>query len=131
MNRNQCSTSQEYANCIDVHHIGSTSVPGLAAKPVIDMVPVVRDIMDVEKSNHAMQQLGYEAKGEYGIPFRRYYQKGGEQRTHNVHVFEEGNPEIERHLKFRDWMISHADDRDAYAKIKQELAQKYPNDIMA
>lgn len=118
-------------NCICIHHIGSTSVPGLPAKPVIDLVPVVRDIMQVNKSNSAMQRLGYEAKGEYGIPFRRYFQKGSELRTHNVHVFEENSPEIERHLKFCEWMRLHPDDRDAYAKLKQELAKQHPNDIMA
>ncbi len=118
-------------NCIGIHHIGSTSVPGLAAKPVIDMIPVVRDIMKVDNSNNAMQQLGYEAKGEYGIAFRRYFQKGAEYRTHHAHVFEEGSPEIERHLKFRDWMRSHPSDLDAYAALKQELAKNHPNDIMA
>ena len=118
-------------NCICIHHIGSTSVPGLSAKPVIDMMPVVRDITQVNESNSAMQELGYEAKGEYGIPFRRYFQKGAEPRTHQAHVFEEGNPEIERHLKFCEWMRLHPDDRDAYAKLKQELAQQHPNDIIA
>ena len=66
-------------NCVDVQHMGSTSVPGLAAKPVIDMIPVVWDIMKVDKDTAAMQALGYEAKGEYGIPFRRYFQKQGNQ----------------------------------------------------
>ncbi|MGQ3887827.1 GNAT family N-acetyltransferase [Legionella sp. CNM-1927-20] len=118
-------------NCIDIHHIGSTSVPGLAAKPVIDMIPVVLDITQVENANAAMQALGYEAKGEYGIPFRRYFQKGGNQRTHHVHIFELGNSEIERHLKFRDWMRMHPEDKEAYARLKQELARQHPYDINA
>ncbi|MBI2786842.1 MAG: GNAT family N-acetyltransferase [Legionella longbeachae] len=118
-------------NCVEVYHVGSTSVPGLAAKPVIDMIPVVLDIMKVDKNTAAMQALGYEAKGEYGIPFRRYFQKGGNQRTHNIHIFEKGNSEIERHIKFRDWMITHPDDRDAYARLKKNLANQYPNDITA
>ncbi|KTC72542.1 glutamate rich protein GrpB [Legionella birminghamensis] len=119
------------ANCIEIHHIGSTSVPGLAAKPVIDMIPVVLDITRVEHANAAMLAIGYEAKGEYGMPFRRYFQKGGKQRTHHVHVFEVGSPEIERHLKFRDWMRDHSEDREAYALLKQGLAHKYPDDIDA
>jgi GNAT superfamily N-acetyltransferase len=78
-----------------------------------------------------MQQRGYESKGEYGIPFRRYFQKGiTPYRTHNVHVFEEGNPEIDRHLKFRDWMRIHASDREAYGKLKAELAATYPDDVI-
>ncbi|HAT7071723.1 TPA: GNAT family N-acetyltransferase [Legionella pneumophila] len=118
-------------NCIDIHYIGSTSVPGLAAKPVIDMIPVVLDLSKVDSVNTAMRTLGYEAKGEYGIPFRRYFQKGDNQRTHHAHVFELGNFEIERHLKFRDWMRSHPEDREAYARLKQELARQYSDDITA
>jgi GrpB-like predicted nucleotidyltransferase (UPF0157 family)/GNAT superfamily N-acetyltransferase len=119
------------SNCIEIHHIGSTSVSGLAAKPVIDMIPVVMDISKVNGSNESMQALGYENKGELGIPFRRFFQKGGTQRTHHAHIFELGNPEIERHLKFRDWMKTHPEDRHAYALLKKDLARQYPNDIMA
>jgi GrpB-like predicted nucleotidyltransferase (UPF0157 family) len=118
-------------NCLIIHHIGSTAVSGLAAKPVIDMIPVVKDIRMVDHANPAMEALGYEAKGEFGMLFRRYFQKGGNQRTHNIHVYEEGNPEIERHLNFRDWLRGHEDDREAYARIKEELAKQYPNDILS
>ncbi len=117
-------------NCIAIHHIGSTSVPGLKAKPIIDIVPVVRDIQEVDKATKAMESLGYEAKGEYGIAFRRFFQKNKNIRTHNVHVYQEGDPEISRYLKFRDWMRSHADDAESYAKLKEELAAKFPQDIL-
>jgi GrpB-like predicted nucleotidyltransferase (UPF0157 family) len=116
-------------NCIEIHHMGSTSVPGLKAKPIIDMLPVVRDIQEVENAIEAMESLGYEAKGEYGVPFRRYFQKGKMARTHHVHVFQEGNPEISRHLKFRDWMRSHPPDAEKYGQLKVELAKKFPQDI--
>ncbi|MBA2649609.1 MAG: GNAT family N-acetyltransferase [Legionella sp.] len=118
-------------NCIEIHHIGSTSVPGLAAKPVLDMVPVVKNLLKVDAANPFMLELGYEAKGEYGILFRRFFQKGGNQRTHHAHVFERGNPDVERHLKFRDWMRTHPEDREKYALLKQSLADQYPDDIMA
>ena len=114
-------------NCIQVHHIGSTSVPGLAAKPIIDMMPVVRDLGAV--NNLAMEALGYETKGEFGIPFRSYFTKGFRLRTHNVHIFEQGNLEIERHLKFRDWMRNNPVDRNAYAELKNGLAEKFPECI--
>lgn len=117
-------------NCLTIHHIGSTAVPGLSAKPIIDMLPVVKNILEVDQAADAMKKLGYEEKGECGVPFRRYFQKGGDLRTHNVHIFEEGNPEIDRHIKFRDWMRTHSDDRDAYGTLKTELALKYPNDII-
>ena len=83
-------------NCLNIHHFGSTSVPGLCAKPIIDILPVVRNILEVDKAAKAMENLGYEAKGEYGIAFRRYFQKSKNVRTHNVHVYEEGDPEIDQ-----------------------------------
>lgn len=116
-------------NCIEIHHIGSTSIPGLSAKPIIDMLPVVRNIQDIDKSTKAMESLGYEAKGEYGIAFRRYFQKGNDLRTHNVHVYQEADPEISRYLKFRDWMRSHTSDAENYDRLKLELAKKFPHDI--
>lgn len=118
-------------NCIAIHHIGSTAVPELCAKPVIDMIPVVLDIMKVDQVIQNMQSLGYEAKGEFGMLFRRFFIKNLGPQAYHIHVYERDNPEIERHLKFRDWMRVHEDDRKAYAALKQELALKYPNDRMA
>lgn len=117
-------------NCLIVHHIGSTSVPGLYAKPIIDILPVVKSILEVDKTTNAMEKLGYESKGEYGIAFRRYFQKNHNVRTHNVHVYEEGDPEIDRYLKFRDWMRAHDNDAQEYANLKKELAGKFPHDIL-
>jgi GrpB-like predicted nucleotidyltransferase (UPF0157 family)/N-acetylglutamate synthase-like GNAT family acetyltransferase len=105
-------------NCLEVHHIGSTSVPHLLAKPVIDILPVVKEIRAVDRLS------GYEAKGEWGIPFRRYFQKEGV----HVHVYEEGSADIDRHLKFRDYLRSHPQEADAYAALKRDLAAKFPND---
>ena len=114
-------------NCIEIHHVGSTSVPGLAAKPVIDMIPVVRDIMLVDAANPKMAALGYEIKGEYGMLFRRYFKKI----VANIHVYEQGSGEIDRCIKFRDWMCTHKADQDEYAQLKQALAEKYPHDILS
>ena len=116
-------------NCIMIHHIGSTSVPGLDAKPLIDMIPVVRDILQVDCAEKEMQALGYTARGEAGMLFRRFFYKDNIPRTHNVHIFEEGNAEIDRHLMFRDWMRNHTDDRKNYADLKQRLAQEFTYDI--
>src|SRR5436190_21363500 len=62
-------------NCIAVHHIGSTAVPGLSTKPILDMSPVVLDIMRVDQATPSMRSLGYEAKGEFGMLFRRFFTK--------------------------------------------------------
>lgn len=115
---------------VTVHHFGSTSVPGLAAKPTIDVLVEVRRIAAVDALNDAMAASGYEARGEYGLPGRRYFVKNrGPVRTHNVHVFEAGNPEVERHLAFRDYLLQDPDTANAYARLKQDLARKYPMDI--
>ncbi|MFJ8511490.1 GrpB family protein [Lysinibacillus xylanilyticus] len=114
---------------IDIYHIGSTSVPGLKAKPIIDIMPVVKDINKVDKYNLEMQEIGYEPKGEYGIVNRRYFRKGGDNRSHHVHFYQIGSYEIRRHLAFRDYLKSHQDEMKNYGELKEKLAQQFPNDI--
>ena len=114
-----------------IHHIGSTSVDSLSSKPIIDMMPVVRDISKIDEYNKAMIAIGYEPKGENGLPGRRYFQKGGDNRTHHVHMYEVGNPEIERHLAFRDFLSVHPDIAKKYGELKEALAKKFPYDINA
>ncbi len=99
------------AELIDIHHIGSTSVKNLSAKPIIDIMPVVKDIALVDSYQKEFETLGYEAMGEFGIAGRRYFRKGLEFRTHHVHVFEESNlKDIERHLAVRDYLREHPQD---------------------
>ncbi|WP_028782474.1 GrpB family protein [Thalassobacillus devorans] len=113
----------------EIYHIGSTSVAGLPAKPVIDIMPVVKKIEHVDQFNEAMEAIGYEAKGEHGIPRRRFFKKGGDDRTHHVHVFEAGSPDIDRHLAFRDYLRTHPEEAEAYGQLKADLAKKFPTDI--
>ena len=117
-------------NCLAVYHIGSTAVPGLAAKPVIDMLPVVRSLAEVDGLTDAFARLGYESLGEYGIPGRRYLRKGGDRRTHQAHIFAWTDMEnIARHLALRDYMRADAAAREAYAALKKTLAARFPRDI--
>lgn len=107
------------ANCLAMHHVGSTSVPGLAAKPVIDMICVIKDPIAVIQP---LESIGFRYKGEYNIPMRLYFnQTGGVQA--NLHVYEEGHPEIELNLMMRDYLREHPEVRDAYARLKAELLQ--------
>lgn len=76
-----------------------------------------------------MEKLGYTARCEDGIPFRRYFRKGTDVRTHHVHIFQIGNPEIDRHIRFRDWMRDNLEDRRAYENLKRQLAEQFRNDI--
>lgn len=117
---------------VAVHHIGSTAIPGISAKPIVDLLVEVRRIGTVDDLSGAMAARGYEAWGEYGLPGRRYFVKNdGYRRTHNVHVYEEGNPEVERHLAFRDFMRSHPEDAKAYGALKEHLAKEFPTDVEA
>lgn len=114
-----------------VHHIGSTSVPGLSAKPILDILPVVDTLDGIEAFDAAMEAIGYEVKGEFGMPGRRYYRKGGDNRTHHIHLYATGNPEIARHVVFRDYLRHHPGEVRAYSDIKEQLATQYPTDISA
>lgn len=112
---------------VEIHHIGSTSVPGLRAKPIIDIMPVVRNIEAVDHFNEQMAVLGYECMGEFGISGRRYFRKGRNSRTHHVHVFQMDNKQdIDRHLAVRDYLRSHPEVAEQYGKLKYELAKQYP-----
>ncbi|TCI43188.1 GrpB family protein [Exiguobacterium sp. SH3S2] len=114
---------------IVIHHIGSTSVPGLDAKPIIDIMPVVRQIERVDGLIGHMEALGYRSFGEHGIPRRRFFAKGEDVRTVHVHVFEEGDEGVVRHLAFRDYLMAFPDVRAEYAALKQQLASQHPEDI--
>ena len=117
-------------NGISIYHIGSTSVPGLAAKPIIDMMAVVRSLEKVDDARVKFSELGYEYLGEFGIAGRRYFRKGGDERTHQIHIFQADDwNNIGRHLAFRDYMRTHEKERAEYAKIKTALAQRFPYDI--
>ena len=117
-------------NGISIYHIGSTSVPGLAAKPIIDMMAVVRSLEKVDDARGKFSELGYEYLGEFGIAGRRYFRKGGDERTHQIHIFQADDwNNIGRHLAFRDYMRTHEKERAEYAKIKTALAQRFPYDI--
>ncbi|MFC9541544.1 GrpB family protein [Lysinibacillus sp. NPDC056959] len=114
---------------VNSFHIGSTSVPGLKAKPIIDMLLVVNDIHKLDSFSKQFQEIGYEVKGEFGITGRRYFRKGGDRRTHQIHAFQYNNlDEIERHLAFRDYLREHPEVCRQYGEIKSQLAKQYPND---
>jgi len=115
-------------NVVAIHHIGSTAIPGIYAKPVVDLLIVVRVITEVDGRSSAMESLGYEVLGEYGISGRRYFRRDNREgiRTHNVHAFETGSHEVERHLAFRDYMIAHPADAQRYSELKRKLAGEHP-----
>lgn len=118
-------------NVVAIHHIGSTAIPNIYAKPVIDLLVEVREITEVDRQSSAMRSLGYEVMGEFGIPGRRYFRKDNEEgiRTHQVHSFEIGSSEVARHLAFRDYLIAHPDDAHRYSRLKRKLADEHAQNM--
>jgi GrpB-like predicted nucleotidyltransferase (UPF0157 family) len=118
---------------LEIHHIGSTAIPGMWAKPVIDLLPVVEDLAALDARAAEMESLGYEVMGEFGIPGRRYFRRDNAagERTHHVHAFQRGSPHVVRHLAFRDFMRAHPESAREYAELKCRLAAAHPDDIEA
>jgi GrpB-like predicted nucleotidyltransferase (UPF0157 family) len=105
---------------VGIEHIGSTSVPELCAKPIVDVLVGLRklELTDEEVAN--MKRLGYEYLGEYGLPGRLFFRK--ERGTHNVHVVEHGGEHWERQLTFRDALRADEGERRRYDRFKRRLA---------
>jgi GrpB-like predicted nucleotidyltransferase (UPF0157 family) len=120
---------------VDIAHIGSTAVPGLAAKPVIDMQVAVEDLSATPAIADALDPLGYEyvPELEAEMPFRRYFRRSVKgRRTHQIHLVERSNTEWwDRHIAFRDWLRRHPEDRDRYGDLKRNLAVEHQWDRVA
>lgn len=108
---------------IALHHIGSTAITGILAKPVVDLLGVVADLDGIDRRAATMRGLDYEVMGPYGIDGRRYFRKSGAdgRRTHHLHVFAAGSPQIERHLAFRDYLREHPSKAAEYSALKARL----------
>jgi GrpB-like predicted nucleotidyltransferase (UPF0157 family) len=109
-----------------IHHIGSTAVPRLLAKPTIDILVEVRFLAEVDAADQQMEALGYSPKGENGIAGRRYFQKlQGDDHLLHVQIFEIGHPAIDAHLNFRDYLISHPEAARQYEALKMKLVARF------
>lgn len=106
-----------------IEHVGSTSVPGLAAKPLIDVVLVVADTTDEDAYVPPLEAAGYVLRIREPDWFEHRLFKGPDTNV-NVHTFSEGCEEVDRMIGFRDWLRTHDDDRDRYFTAKRELAQR-------
>lgn len=104
-------------NCIAVHHVGSTAVNGLSAKPIID---IIAEVKSGNLSINQLEKADFVYKGEWNIPFKYGFTKRGQLQV-NLHVFEENHPEIELNLVFRDYLRNNSDARNKYQNLKIEL----------
>lgn len=115
-----------------IEHMGSTSIPGIAAKPVIDLFPMVQSLEMLDARRSEIEALGYLWRGEFGIPGRRYCTRDidGVRKFH-VHCFEAGSEELTRHRQFRDYLRKHPAEACAYEAEKRRAADAHPADSLA
>jgi GrpB-like predicted nucleotidyltransferase (UPF0157 family)/GNAT superfamily N-acetyltransferase len=115
---------------LDIHAIGSTAVRGLAARPTIDLLAYVPSLTAVESNDPELLHAGWEPWGEHGIKGRRLYCKGtDEQHTHRLHVFTPGHPDAVAQLVLVEYLTSHPDEVETYAKVKREAALAHTADV--
>ena len=116
---------------LSIEHVGSTSVPGLAAKPIIDIDVVIEDESKLKAVIGALAKIGYQYEGNLGIPGREAF--GYEGKTHlmehHLYVCPKDSPELRRHLAFRDYLRGNPEAVLEYSHIKEEAARLFPHDI--
>jgi GrpB-like predicted nucleotidyltransferase (UPF0157 family) len=113
---------------LELHHIGSTSVPGLCAKPIVDILGSVAGLEGFDTCRSALESLGFEWKGEYGIPGRRYcvlYDEGKERGYVHLHVHDRGHADVRRNLLFRDYLRVNPDAAARYGELKAGLQREF------
>jgi GrpB-like predicted nucleotidyltransferase (UPF0157 family) len=116
---------------IRIEHIGSTAIPGIAAKPTVDLMPVVRLLPVLDTRREAVEALGYLWRGEFGIAGRRYCVREQDgRRLFHVHFYEDGSPQIATQLAFRDYLRTHRNEALAYEAIKREAAAAHPDNSL-
>jgi len=117
---------------LSIHHIGSTAVPNIPAKPTIDLLGIVADLNQVDRTEPRLILHGWQPRGENGIPGRRYFRKGGDDKhTHHLHIYQQGNEQIDRQLRFVAYLTTHPEEARRYADLKQRLAAEHPFDAVA
>lgn len=112
---------------LKLEHTGSTSIPGVCAKPVLDILAGASDPKTLQRAIDALQSAEYQYRGEQGIPGRHFFRRG-EPRQYHVHLTMTDSDFWRDHLAFRDYLRTHRDTAGAYGTLKQVLAQRYPRD---
>jgi GrpB-like predicted nucleotidyltransferase (UPF0157 family) len=121
-------------NLIAVHHVGSTSIPNIMAKSIVDLMPTVRDLAALDRQENIVRELGYKWHGEFGLEGRRFCSFADPQtgkRTFQLHFFRPNNQNAIRMLAFRDYLRSHPFVAKAYEMEKLRAASLQPGDTTA
>ena len=116
---------------VEIEHVGSTSVQGLSAKPIIDIDIVIQDCTALDGVIAALGKIGYQHEGNLGIVGREAFKYDGKEHLckHHLYVCPEDSPELKRHIAFRNYLQTHPDAVQEYSRIKEEGAKLYPTDI--
>lgn len=112
---------------LDIQHVGSTAIPHIPAKPIIDIAIAVKSFDEATVCIAPLEAIGYIYRGENGIPRRHYFRRGN-PRTHHLHMLEIDSDDWQKHLLFRDYLIKHPAVAQQYATLKTELAHQYSDD---
>lgn len=118
------------AHVLDIQHVGSTSIPGLPAKPILDIGVAVENFEAAAVCIQPLAALGYHYRGERGIPRRHYFVKG-DPSTHHLHMNEIHSADWQQQIAFRDYLRQHPEAVHAYATLKAQLASQFPDDRLA
>jgi len=114
---------------IEINHGGSTSIPDLPAKPIIDMFAGVKSLKDAEKLKTELEKLNYEYHGEDGVQGRVLYTKGqGDTRTHHLHFIKFGSKEWKNNIFIKEYLLKYPEKAKEYAKLKKSLAKQFSKD---
>jgi GrpB-like predicted nucleotidyltransferase (UPF0157 family) len=128
----ECLAAAIGPTLICIEHVGSTSIPGIRAKPTIDLQPIVKSLADLDARQPQVEALGFIWRGEFGIPGRRYcIREENRRRLFHVHCHQDGHPEIARTLVFRDYLRAHPQEAKAYETLKIACAVAHPDDTLA
>ena len=120
------------SKAVDIQHVGSTSVPGMKAKPLIDILVIAKQWEDFEKEKSEMIKLGYQLRLNVLTPDSLLFEKVlDNHKIENVHVFKQGAEKIKEFLDIRDYLRIHPEMAEIYGNLKKELLAKYPDDYFA
>ncbi len=114
---------------VDIQHIGSTAIPDIVSKPIIDIAVALDSLENIERIIAPLEKIGFIYRGEQGIPDRHLFVKGGEDfRTHHLHVMNNTHYEWKKHIAFRDYLRTHPKEAKQYSDLKKSLEQQFKED---
>lgn len=111
-----------------IEHVGSTAVPDLAAKPIIDIDVLLKMGVELPVAVHRLERLGYINRGDLGVPGREAFRTPDHDLPHHLYVCPHNSPAFRAHIAFRNYLRAHPEAAEEYASLKKSLAQRFRDD---